>query len=197
MEGKACVYALKHNPTGKIYVGCSKNVERRINEHIKQLRSGVHNVKKMQDDFNEYGNDYSYYILFEAYASYDAFMMEKHFMSLLDSRDPNKGYNYGDNSLKFSLDDYKENKLNAKGYKEELLKEPRTRKNTSEPFTLRKLREFRKRMNCSVTKLSKLSGISRQTIYHLENDSLQSVNSKTLKALAEALEVKIEDLLSV
>lgn len=143
MGDKACVYVLKHIPTGKVYVGCSNNVERRINEHISQLKRGTHPVERMQDDFNEYGNDYSYYILFEAYASYDAFMMERHFMSLLDSRDPNKGYNYGDNSLKFSLDDYKENKLNAKGYKEELLKEPRMRKNTSEPFTLDKMKEIK------------------------------------------------------
>lgn len=34
MENKACVYALRHNVTKKTYVGCSRNVQRRIQQHI-------------------------------------------------------------------------------------------------------------------------------------------------------------------
>ena len=111
MKERNCIYALKHNPTGKIYVGCSCNVERRIYEHIVQLASGKHTNKLMQEDFNKYGNDYSYYILFKAYANYDAFLMEKHFMSLLKTRNPEHGYNCNDNSKEFSLDNYKRRKV--------------------------------------------------------------------------------------
>ena len=108
LENKACVYALRHNITGRVYVGCSRNVERRINEHLKLLEFGKHTVDLMQDDYDKYGKNYSYFILFEAYASYDAFMMEKNFMSLLDTRNPQKGYNYKDWSNNFSLDCFKE-----------------------------------------------------------------------------------------
>lgn len=111
MEGKNSIYALKHNPTGKIYIGCSRNVERRIHQHLVQLKSGNHPVELMQADFNTYGNDFSYYVLFEAFAAYDAFLMEKHFMSLLETRNPSKGYNYKDNSNDFSLDYYRERKV--------------------------------------------------------------------------------------
>ena len=108
MSDKACIYVIRHNPTGKVYVGCTKNVERRVSEHMKQLSFGKHPVGMMQDDYNQYGGSYSYFVVFEAYASYDAFMMEKNFMSLLDTRNPQKGYNYKDWSNNFSLDCFKE-----------------------------------------------------------------------------------------
>lgn len=65
----------------------------------------------MQDDFNKYGGDYSYFVLFEARESYDAFLMEKHFMSLLNTRNPNNGYNYKDHTNDFTLAYYREHKV--------------------------------------------------------------------------------------
>lgn len=111
MGNKAYVYALKHIPTGKIYVGSTKNVKKRIIQHMSLLKSGTHTVKNMQDDFNKYGGDYSFYILFEAYAAYDAHLVERHFMSLLDTRNPAHGYNYKDLSKGFTLENYKEHKI--------------------------------------------------------------------------------------
>ena len=110
-DGKAFVYAIEHIPTGKIYVGCTKDVERRVTEHMKQLAGNKHPVKQMQDDFNRFGGEYAYYILFRACAAYDAFSMEKHFMSLLNTRDPQKGYNSGDRSKQFALSDYRKLKV--------------------------------------------------------------------------------------
>lgn len=42
--------------------------------------------------------------------------------------------------------------------------------------------------------LSRRSGISRQTIIALENDDEYNVTSKTMVALADALEVTVQDL---
>ena len=58
---------------------------------------------------------------------------------------------------------------------------------------MNKLKEIREKKHISISKLSRLSGISRQTITSLENDEVDSANSKTLKALADALGVKISD----
>ena len=58
---------------------------------------------------------------------------------------------------------------------------------------MNKLKEIREKKHISISKLSRLSGISRQTITRLENDEVDSANSKTLKALADALGVKISD----
>jgi len=104
---KAFVYAIRHELTGKVYVGCTKDVERRIKEHLRLLKANNHPIKQMQDDYNRYGGEYSYYILFNAYAAYDAFLMERHFMTLLDSRNPQNGYNSQDNSNNFSLSQFR------------------------------------------------------------------------------------------
>ena len=55
------------------------------------------------------------------------------------------------------------------------------------------LKEIRDGKGVSITELSRLSGVSRQTIYRLENEDDDSANSKTLKALADALEIKVSD----
>ena len=43
----------------------------------------------------------------------------------------------------------------------------------------------------SISDLAKKSGVSRPTIYRLEDDEETTVNSGTLKALADALEVSV------
>lgn len=58
-------------------------------------------------------------------------------------------------------------------------------------IALNKLEEIRKQKHFSVTKLAELSGITRQTITRLESEKLDCANSKTLKALADALGVSI------
>ena len=55
------------------------------------------------------------------------------------------------------------------------------------------LKEFREAKGLSVTKLAEMSGVTRQTIHRLEQETDDRANSKTLKALADALEVKVKD----
>ena len=59
------VYAIQHNQTKKIYVGCSKNITNRYLGHLSALRSGRHASKEMQDDFDKYGDDFSIFVLEE------------------------------------------------------------------------------------------------------------------------------------
>lgn len=58
---------------------------------------------------------------------------------------------------------------------------------------MNRLREIRERKGMNVTDLSNASGITRQTIYRLENDECENINTKTLKALATALDAKVTD----
>ena len=55
------------------------------------------------------------------------------------------------------------------------------------------LKEIRLDRKLSVSQLSIKSGITRQTIHRLENEADSRANTKTLKALADALEVKVSD----
>lgn len=56
---------------------------------------------------------------------------------------------------------------------------------------MNKLKEIRESKGLSILELSKLSHVSRPTIYRLESGEDKVVNSKTLKALADALGVSM------
>ena len=93
------VYAIQHNVTGKIYVGSSAKPEHRYKTHIYSLRSGKHNIREMQEDFINYGEDYSFYIL-ETIERFEDRGKEYEWMKKLGSCDKNKGYNYKDAGVK-------------------------------------------------------------------------------------------------
>jgi transcriptional regulator with XRE-family HTH domain len=57
-----------------------------------------------------------------------------------------------------------------------------------------KLKECREKKHMSQEELSEKSGISRQTISAIENNSEKCVTSRTLKKLAQALDMTIGDL---
>lgn len=58
---------------------------------------------------------------------------------------------------------------------------------------LNRLKDIRESKGMTITDLAKASGVTRQTIYRLESDEDDTANTKTLKALADALGVKISD----
>lgn len=49
------VYLIHCLPTGKSYIGCSKDVECRLNTHFADLRAGRHINVKLQRAWNKYG----------------------------------------------------------------------------------------------------------------------------------------------
>ena len=60
MEVKAkYVYAIRHNKTGRMYVGCSQHIQGRFRNHMNQLKNRKHKSAEMQKDFDEYGADFS------------------------------------------------------------------------------------------------------------------------------------------
>ena len=58
---------------------------------------------------------------------------------------------------------------------------------------MNRLKEIRESKALTITELARRSGITRQTITRLENEEDDTANSKTLKALADALEVRVTD----
>ena len=59
---------------------------------------------------------------------------------------------------------------------------------------MNRVKEIREERNISQVKLSELSGISRQTISKIESDPDANVTVDTLKKLADALCVRVEDI---
>lgn len=56
-----------------------------------------------------------------------------------------------------------------------------------------KLKSIRENAGMSVSDLAKSSNVTRQTIYRLEAEKVDTANTKTLKALADALKVNVVD----
>lgn len=57
-----------------------------------------------------------------------------------------------------------------------------------------RIREFRESKRMSQEELSLKSGVNRTTISALENNAIDSTTTRTLLAIADALEVAIEEL---
>lgn len=49
----AGVYKIENKRNGKVYIGSSENVEKRLSEHLSNLLRGTHHCKEMQKDFDD------------------------------------------------------------------------------------------------------------------------------------------------
>ena len=56
------IYAIRHNVTGRMYIGCSAT-NSRIKSHLYSLKNGKHKNEEMQKDCNEFGYKFTAYLL--------------------------------------------------------------------------------------------------------------------------------------
>ena len=89
------IYAIKHNVTGKVYIGSSVNISERYYAHICLLRKGKHSANLMQKDFDKYGEDYTVY---KIGTIKDESEKDLEYQKMLeyDTINPEHGYNQGD-----------------------------------------------------------------------------------------------------
>lgn len=88
------VYMIRHNATGRMYIGSSVDVEKRIQNHFVMLRAGKHHVEDMQQDFDKYGDDFTVSVLGEVGNS--NLRLEIEMMDKYQSTIRGVGYNYKD-----------------------------------------------------------------------------------------------------
>lgn len=100
------MYAIQHNVTKRIYVGCSLNYERRIRQHICHLRNKKHTNSEMQKDFDLYGEDYSYFVIEKNVPFHGCFDKEKLWMNIFRSNEIETGYNLMKEEKPKSLQDF-------------------------------------------------------------------------------------------
>lgn len=55
---KSGIYIIKNNHDGKVYIGQSVDIKRRINHHKRQLIKGVHKNTYLQRAYNLYNWDH-------------------------------------------------------------------------------------------------------------------------------------------
>ena len=88
------VYMIRHNVTGRMYIGRSQDVPKRTYQHFQKLRNGKHPVEDMQKDFDEYGDNFSVSIIGEIDNSH--LNLEIETMEKYGSTVRGIGYNYKD-----------------------------------------------------------------------------------------------------
>ena len=60
------IYCIRNTINNKRYIGCSRNISKRLNRHKNLLMSNKHFNYKLQNDFNTYGIDsFEFLILLE------------------------------------------------------------------------------------------------------------------------------------
>ena len=55
------IYKIINKVNGKMYIGQTINVSKRIKDHFKELENGTHHSVKLQRAYNKYGKDNFYY----------------------------------------------------------------------------------------------------------------------------------------
>lgn len=86
------IYAMQHNVTKRIYVGTCRNIDCRLKKHMHDLLRGVHTNKELQNDFDKYGMEFSFYILEEVEEKY-RMKAERAWQNALRSNEIKTGYN--------------------------------------------------------------------------------------------------------
>lgn len=91
------IYALRCTVNGKVYIGRTQNLERRMREHFLELKKGYRERTGdglLQKDFNQYGVDaFEVYVLEENVPPSKAQEREYAWMLEYRATDPKFGYN--------------------------------------------------------------------------------------------------------
>lgn len=104
LDSKYTVYAIRCTANGKMYIGCTNNVESRIKSHffdLEQRRKRRYDFQTktriftdFQSDFDKYGKRaFEYYVLQSEIDSGNRTVCESRWIAKYDTTNPSKGYN--------------------------------------------------------------------------------------------------------
>jgi group I intron endonuclease len=94
-------YVIRCLVNGKVYVGSSRaSLEKRKQYHFATLRRGSHYAKRMQQDFNEYGESQFVFEVVQLISGENITDAEKDLIKYHDATNPLCGYNTSKTPLK-------------------------------------------------------------------------------------------------
>ena len=96
------VYYIINKVENKKYIGCSRDVEKRFNEHKKMLQEGIHHSYKLQDVFNKYGFNSFEFKFVEACDCKDLYVVEAR--HIIENDSIKNGYNVAEPNVIIGLD---------------------------------------------------------------------------------------------
>lgn len=98
-KGPSTIYAIRCVKNGKVYIGRTQDLERRMKEHLAELREGRKDNGQRQNcgfqsDFDKYGVDnFKVHILEENVQPDEVRARESFWIESYHAADPNYGYN--------------------------------------------------------------------------------------------------------
>jgi len=90
------IYILHNISNNKVYVGSSRNCNKRLSEHFYKLRKGIHDNRFLAEEFNE--NNFECFIVDRCPVSH-LIEQEQYWMNILKSWDRRFGYNIYSNAI--------------------------------------------------------------------------------------------------
>lgn len=92
---QAGIYCIKNLINGRVYVGSSARIRRRLTGHRCLLRKNAHDSPKLQYGWNHYGEDAFEFSILETVSGPEAELLarEQHWIDKLHAADPECGYN--------------------------------------------------------------------------------------------------------
>lgn len=90
---KIGIYKITNTTDGKVYIGQSVNLNKRIRVHKRHLILGIHNNKHLQNAYNKYGKTSFKYDILEECKTEELDDKEIQYIQTYDSANRDKGYN--------------------------------------------------------------------------------------------------------
>ena len=90
------IYKITNKETGMVYVGQSRNIQKRWSEHKRDLRNGAHRNDKLQKAYNKYGVKAFAFEVIEYCTIEELNEKETYWCNELNALDRYKGYNLGE-----------------------------------------------------------------------------------------------------
>lgn len=88
------IYLIRNKYSGKVYVGSTSCTRQRWSKHRTRLRKDKHTNRRLQKDWNRYGEDaFIFEVVSEANTTEEAYQEEQRFMDQYKSYEEGFGYN--------------------------------------------------------------------------------------------------------
>lgn len=111
----ACIYAIRNNENGKVYVGETTDYARRQKTHMTLLEKGEHHSPHLQEDWDKYGSPAFEFVILESLVNTTGIVTrENRWIDKLDALAPN-GYNVHTRQYKRRKPGQRPNRWAARG----------------------------------------------------------------------------------